>query len=84
MLVLLFFFLSDGQPFLPMSELLFLFLVVSLKKVCEAGDCDWLWWLLMLPLMYLLWLKLFWFMFFFMPLLPMFSDGPITLTPPLA
>ena len=41
---MLVFFLSVGQPFLPMSELLFylFFYELSLKKVVDAGDCDWL------------------------------------------
>jgi hypothetical protein len=34
----LFFFLSDGQPFLPIKELLLLFFLFSLKKVWDAGD----------------------------------------------
>jgi len=32
-LLLLFFFFREGHPFLPINEALFLFLVLSLKKV---------------------------------------------------
>jgi len=39
MLLLLFFFFSYGHPFFPISEfILFLFFVLSLKNVWEAGD----------------------------------------------
>jgi len=51
------FFLRAGQPFLlPTRDSVALLFELSLKKVYEAGDCELFAWLL-LPEMYLLWLK---------------------------
>ena len=51
------FFFNAGQPFLlPTRDSVALLFELSLKKVCDAGDCELLAWLL-LPEMYLLWLK---------------------------
>ena len=71
-LLLAFLFFFSGQPFLPISELVLLVFLFSLKNVYEAGLYDWLCCVLMFPLMYFDWLKLLLCMFFFM-LLPPFA-----------